>query len=214
MNNVQHSQRKWQTNRLIFSISIPALGFYVLSIVASVYESVPTTTTTQYQYVPTTHQTFMKVYPPVPTTTTHQTFITLLSRRGSQRQVTEMGEYIFKVSFIIILYISKINFIILSFPQTHSVFDIMSWSCSHTWVELLLIGKGWIVKCGEQVWNSNQIDCQLLSSLCSHLFDIARNCKTNIAMIKRILFNFWLICFVSYTGVDICPTISATVYQK
>ena len=123
MNNVQHSQRKWQTNRLIFSISIPALGFYVLSIVASVYESVPTTTTTQYQYVPTTHKIFMKVYPPVPTTTTHQTFITLLSRRGSQRQVTEMGEYIFKVSFIILsfaqnmLYIFKVSKIILSCAQ-------------------------------------------------------------------------------------------------
>ena len=66
---------------------------------------------------------FMKVF-----FTIHQTFITPLSRRGSQRQVTEMGEYIFKVSFIFLVAGLSKTYYKGIFSGVH-IDVIMNWSC-------------------------------------------------------------------------------------
>ena len=87
-----------------FSVSIHALGFYVPMLL--------------YIYL-----LFMKVY-----FTIHQTFITPLSRRGSQRQVTEMGEYIFKVSFIFLVVGLSKTYYKGIFSGVH-IDVIMNWSC-------------------------------------------------------------------------------------
>ena len=93
-----HTQRWW-----FFSISINALGFDVPMLLypSTIYERVPTI---------------------------HQTFITLLSRRGSQRQVTEMGEYIFKVSFIFLVAGLSKTYYKGIFSGVH-IDVIMNWSC-------------------------------------------------------------------------------------